>query len=547
MDQDGNPRDYEVDRDDDEDDDGDDVFEVEKIVQERKTQAGNTEYLIHWKGYSIEERTWEPIENIFDPDLIERFKKLNEKENTKKTHSRTSATQQQKKKDKPDYIKGEHQREKGEDGASEVVQESKRGRKRRIVSYKEDVDDDKFVPKKRSRTRITDFFSPFSASSSPSKPKKTNCTPKRKVIDSDSDEEVTFSNEESSSDEEMSFDEEEEDDDDEELVLTDDDDFIVFETTNKKKKKKPVRNTKGSKTTPKAKTVAKSAITNKSSKQKSKDDNFESPQEELEWRMQKEVVRPNNNPQKLPAAGPYVDPVGVDPTHGIVEGIVAGQVGKVGELLRLVAESKDDDSNDNCLLTFPIRLQTACSGTDAPSIALGLIQECLDKLYRSNNENNENENSNNKQQQQRHHHGFEYQHVMSCEIEPFKQAYIGRNFPGVPLFPDITKLTESEQVVDVYGRPRTIPKGNLFVAGTSCKDFSMLKTRNRQDIEDKGTSGETFLAAVEFLDQEQPPFAIFENVDGAPWIKMQEYITGRVELASRNNTKSIKAGKTPSE
>ena len=75
----------------------------------------------------------------------------------------------------------------------------------------------------------------------------------------------------------------------------------------------------------------------------------------------------------------------------------------------------------------------------------------------------------------------------------------------------------------------------------------MLKTRNRQDIEDKGTSGETFLAAVEFLDQEQPPFAIFENVDGAPWIKMQEYITGRVELSSRNNTKSIKAGKTPSE
>ena len=29
-----------------------------------------------------------------------------------------NATQQQKKKDKPDYIKGEHQREKGEDGAS---------------------------------------------------------------------------------------------------------------------------------------------------------------------------------------------------------------------------------------------------------------------------------------------------------------------------------------------------------------------------------------------------------------------------------------------
>jgi site-specific DNA-cytosine methylase len=63
------------------------------------------------------------------------------------------------------------------------------------------------------------------------------------------------------------------------------------------------------------------------------------------------------------------------------------------------------------------------------------------------------------------------------------------------------------------------------------------------DIEDKGTSGETFLAAVEFLDQKQPPMAIFENVDGAPWSKMQEYIQGRVELQNRNVTKAIKDAK----
>ncbi len=41
------------------------------------------------------------------------------------------------------------------------------------------------------------------------------------------------------------------------------------------------------------------------------------------------------------------------------------------------------------------------------------------------------------------------------------------------------------------------------------------------DIEDKGTSGETFLAAVEYLEQEKPDVAIFENVDKAPWEKMQ--------------------------
>ena len=54
---------------------------------------------------------------------------------------------------------------------------------------------------------------------------------------------------------------------------------------------------------------------------------------------------------------------------------------------------------------------------------------------------------------------FDFEHNMSCEIEPFKQAYIGRNFPEVLLFPDITKLTEKETVVDVYGREQTIPDG----------------------------------------------------------------------------------------
>jgi hypothetical protein len=91
---------------------------------------------------------------------------------------------------------------------------------------------------------------------------------------------------------------------------------------------------------------------------------------------------------------------------------------------------------------------------------LGLIKESLDKIM-SNSSSSSNDNSSSNL--------FEYSHQMSCEIEPFKQAYIGRNFPGVPLFPDITKLTASDEVLDVYGRPHCIPEGNLFVAGTSCK------------------------------------------------------------------------------
>lgn len=255
----------------------------------------------------------------------------------------------------------------------------------------------------------------------------------------------------------------------------------------------------------------------------------------------RKAYRENNNPQKLPDK-PFVDPVGVDPTHGIVESIIGAQVRKVGGLLEKVMNMEDKD-RELGEMVFPIRLQTACSGTDAPSIALGLVQESLDKMFvkKDDKKNSEGRKLNSC-------HGFTYSHEMSCEIEPFKQAYIGRNFPGVPLFPDITKLTGgternergNELVVDVYGRPQTIPDGNLFVAGTSCKDFSMLKTCYRKDIEDKGTSGETFLAAVEFLEVKQPPIAIFENVDNAPWEKMQEYIRGYIKLENRNEVKNIK-------
>ncbi len=56
-------------------------------------------------------------------------------------------------------------------------------------------------------------------------------------------------------------------------------------------------------------------------------------------------------------------------------------------------------------------------------------------------------------------HGFGYKYNLLCGINPLKQAYIGRNFQGVLLFPDITKLTQNAAVVDVYGRSQTVPEG----------------------------------------------------------------------------------------
>lgn len=48
-------------------------YEVEKILGKRKTKD-DYEYLIKWKGYKVDESTWEPENNLFTiRDLIEEY------------------------------------------------------------------------------------------------------------------------------------------------------------------------------------------------------------------------------------------------------------------------------------------------------------------------------------------------------------------------------------------------------------------------------------------------------------------------------------------
>ncbi len=69
----------------------------------------------------------------------------------------------------------------------------------------------------------------------------------------------------------------------------------------------------------------------------------------------------------------------------------------------------------------PLRVATMCSGTESPLLALGLISRSL---------------------KEDEHVEFRIQHVFSCEIEPFKQAYIERNFSPPVLFRDVCELGE---------------------------------------------------------------------------------------------------------
>ena len=41
-----------------------DLYEIERILDKRKSNKGKTEYLVQWKGYGREDATWEPEQHL---------------------------------------------------------------------------------------------------------------------------------------------------------------------------------------------------------------------------------------------------------------------------------------------------------------------------------------------------------------------------------------------------------------------------------------------------------------------------------------------------
>ncbi|KAF7898308.1 hypothetical protein EAF00_004754 [Botryotinia globosa] len=157
----------------------------------------------------------------------------------------------------------------------------------------------------------------------------------------------------------------------------------------------------------------------------------------------------------------------------------------------------------------PLRVATACSGTEAPILFLKSFSEGLRK---------------------RGYH-FEIEHVFSCEIDPAKQAYIRRNFPGVPILRDITEVfdwaSNPEKIgfmTTAFGTTHALPAPgtvDVIIVGTSCTSYSNLNAQKSTDLEEDQTeSSRTFRAYVLLIKHLKVKIAISENVMSGPFVAM---------------------------
>jgi site-specific DNA-cytosine methylase len=151
-----------------------------------------------------------------------------------------------------------------------------------------------------------------------------------------------------------------------------------------------------------------------------------------------------------------------------------------------------------------LRIFTMCSGTEAPLLAMQLMQRALARRDQPIL--------------------FSFEHLASAELEPFKQAFIQRNFNPPVLFRDVTEFSVEGHPHTAYGGTAPQPENvDILIAGTVCKDYSTLNN-DKKKFGESGKSYNTFVALARYADRNRPKIIILENVSRAPWWQIRNHL-----------------------
>jgi len=102
-----------------------------------------------------------------------------------------------------------------------------------------------------------------------------------------------------------------------------------------------------------------------------------------------------------------------------------------------------------------------------------------------------------------------------CEIDPYAQKVLRKNWPGVPIYDDVRTITAERLASDGIGV-------DVITGGFPCQDISV--SGNQAGIQD-GTRSGLWSECARLLGDIRPKYAIFENVTnllnghGGDWFK----------------------------